>query len=74
MYISLCHTLIFGLYLFLFNSSMYMYFTRSLKLQNKYFDFAVILGNAYMSLFFAVGQASQALDQSMKAYAQAVSD
>lgn len=27
-----------------------------------------------MSLFFAVGQASQALDQSMKAYAQAVSD
>lgn len=53
---------------------MYMYFTGSLKLQNKYFDFAVILGNAYMSLFFAVGQASQALDQSMKAYAQAVSD
>lgn len=53
---------------------MYMYFTRSLKLFNKYFDFAVILGNAYMSLFFAVGQASQALDQSMKAYAQAVSD
>ena len=37
-------------------------------------DFAVILGNAYMSLFFAVGQASQALDQSMKAYAQAVRD
>lgn len=35
--------------------------------------FAVILGNAYMSLFFAVGQASQALDQCMKAYAQAVS-
>lgn len=53
---------------------MYIYFTRSLKLQNRYFNFAVILGNAYMSLFFAVGQASQALDQSMKAYAQAVSD
>nr|XP_022337699.1 tetratricopeptide repeat protein 5-like isoform X2 [Crassostrea virginica] len=34
----------------------------------------LILGNAYMSLFFAVGQASQALDQSMKAYAQAEKD
>ena len=45
----------------------------TISFQNIFFNFSVILGNAYLSLFFAAGQNPKSLKQSMSAYSQAVS-